>query len=78
MYLLLISLTHQFFLHDLEKKFKFSKSYLHLVSEMTVLYHIIYLNVSVVAVHVLRYKRMYVRTYYSLSQDIYSVPLDDF
>lgn len=58
--------------------FIFSKSYLHLVSEMTVLYHIIYLNVSVVAVHVLRYKRMYVRTYYSLSQDIYSVPLDDF
>lgn len=47
---------------------------------MTVLhvYHIIYPNVSVVAVHVLRYKRMYVRTYYSLSQDIYSVPLDDF
>lgn len=58
--------------------FIFSKSYLHLVSEMTVLYHIIYLNVSVVAVHVLRYKRMYVRTYYSLSQDISSVPLDDF
>lgn len=58
--------------------FIFSKSYLHLVSEMTVLYHIIYPNVSVVAVHVLRYKRMYVRTYYSLSQDIYSVPLDDF
>lgn len=29
MYLLLISLTHQLFLHDLEKKFKFSKSYLH-------------------------------------------------
>lgn len=54
--------------------------YFHLVSEMTVLhvYHIIYLNVSVVAVHVLRYKRMYVRTYYSPSQDIYTVPLDDF
>lgn len=58
--------------------FIFSKSYLHLVSEITVLYHIIHLNVSVVAEHVLRYKRMYVRTYYSLSQDIYSVPLDDF
>lgn len=58
--------------------FIFSNSYLHLVSEMTVLYQIIYLNASVVAVHVLRYKRMYVRTYYSLSQDIYSVPLDDF
>lgn len=58
--------------------FIFSKSYLHLVSELTVLYHIIYFNVSVVAVHVFRNKRMYVRTYYSLSQDIYSVPLDDF
>lgn len=54
--------------------------YFHLVSEMTVLhvYHIIYFNVSVVAVHVFRNKRMYVRTYYSLSQDIYTVPLDDF
>lgn len=60
--------------------FIFSKSYLHLVLEMTVLhvYHTIYPNVSVVAVHVFRNKRMCVRTYYCLSQDIYTVPLDDF